>query len=117
MNDGIATPFVALFLAFAVATEAQSQSDAWLTTALAEIGIAVVVGAAIGAIGGWLLTQAARRGWTTAHAEQIAVLGLGLAAYFGSLAIHGNGFIAAFVGGIVFRAVDEESPGRGDRVH
>ena len=105
LNDGIATPFVALFLAYAVATEAQSQSDVWLTTALAEIGIAVVVGAAIGAIGGWLLTQAARRGWTTAHTEPIAVLGLGLAAYFSSLAIHGNGFIAAFVGGIVFRAV------------
>ncbi len=33
------------------------------------------------------------------------MLGLGLAAYFGSLAIHGNGFIAAFVGGIVFRAI------------
>ena len=105
LNDGIATPFVALFLAFAVATEAQSQSGAWLTSALAEIGIAVVVGAAIGAIGGWLLTQTARRGWTTAHTEQIAVLSLGLAAYFGSLAIHGNGFIAAFVGGIVFRAI------------
>ncbi len=30
---------------------------------------------------------------------------MALAAYFGSVAIGGNGFIAAFVGGIVFRAV------------
>ena len=36
--------------------------------------------------------------------EQLGILGLALAAYFGSLAIGGNGFIAAFVGGIVFRA-------------
>jgi NhaP-type Na+/H+ or K+/H+ antiporter len=34
--------------------------------------------------------------------EQIAILGLGLAAYFSAVALHGNGFIAAFVGGIVF---------------
>ena len=37
-------------------------------------------------------------------AEQLGILGLALAAYFGSVAIGGNGFIAAFVGGIVFRA-------------
>ena len=35
--------------------------------------------------------------------ERLAILGLALAAYYGSLAIGGNGFIAAFVGGIVFR--------------
>jgi NhaP-type Na+/H+ or K+/H+ antiporter len=34
----------------------------------------------------------------------MAILGLALLAYFGSVAIHGNGFIAAFVGGIVFGA-------------
>jgi sodium/hydrogen antiporter len=103
LNDGIATPFVLLFLAFAAATEEQA-SGGWLTTAVSEIALAVLAGAAIGAVGGWLLTQTTRRGWTSGGAEQLAILGLALAAYLGSIAIGGNGFIAAFVGGMVFRA-------------
>jgi sodium/hydrogen antiporter len=103
LNDGIATPFVLLFVTYAVATEAQA-SVGWLTTALSEIALAVLAGVAIGAIGGWLLTQTTRRGWTSGGAEQLAILGLALAAYLGSIAIGGNGFIAAFVGGMVFRA-------------
>ena len=104
LNDGIATPFVLLFLAYAAVTEGQA-SGAWLSTAAIEIALAVLAGVAIGAIGGWLLTQTTRRGWASGGAEQLAILGLALAAYSGSVAIGGNGFIAAFVGGIVFRAV------------
>ena len=104
LNDGIATPFVLLFLAFAAATEAQAASGGWLSNALVEIVLAVVAGVAIGAFGGWLLTQTTRRGWTSSGAEQLGILGLALAAYSGSLVIGGNGFIAAFVGGMVFRA-------------
>jgi NhaP-type Na+/H+ or K+/H+ antiporter len=104
LNDGIATPFVLLFLAFAAATEAQAASGGWLSNALIEIALAVAAGVAIGAFGGWLLTQTTRRNWTSSGAEQLGILGLALAAYSGSLAIGGNGFIAAFVGGMVFRA-------------
>lgn len=103
LNDGIATPFVALFLAFAIATEQHWQSG-WLVGALIEIVVAIVAGALIGKVGGWMLAQAAQRGWTGSGTEQIAILGLALAAYYTSLALHGNGFIAAFVGGIVFGA-------------
>jgi len=105
LNDGIATPFVTLFIALAVATEAEIQDGRWLVSALSEIGLAVVAGTVVGIAGGWLLIQADRRGWTGATSKQIAILGLAMAAYFGSVAIHGNGFIAAFVGGIVFGAI------------
>jgi NhaP-type Na+/H+ or K+/H+ antiporter len=105
LNDGIATPFVLLFLAFAAATEGTSGYGGWLITALIEIALAVLMGAIVGLIGGWLLTQTTRRGWTSGGAEQLAILGLALAGCFGSVAIGGNGFIAAFTGGIVFRAV------------
>ncbi|MGE5602464.1 MAG: cation:proton antiporter [Nitrososphaerales archaeon] len=103
LNDGIATPFVLLFLAFATATTGESSGD-WLSSALIEIGLALVAAVVAGVMGGWLLSQAARRGWTGGVMERLAILGLALAAYFGSLAIGGNGFIAAFAGGIVFRA-------------
>jgi NhaP-type Na+/H+ or K+/H+ antiporter len=101
LNDGIATPFVTLFLAYVTATE-QPGHAGWLGTALGQIGLAALAGAAVGLAGAWLLRQATGRGWTSGGSEQIAILGLGLTAYFGSLTIHGNGFIAAFVGGIVF---------------
>jgi len=103
LNDGIATPFVLLFLAFAAAAEGQATNH-WLAAALIEIALAVAVGTAVGVVGGWVLSQTTRRGWTSGGAEQLAILGLALAAYFCSLAVGGNGFIAAFVGGIVFRA-------------
>ncbi len=101
LNDGIATPFVLLFTGLAVAEVTQSLS-AWLTTALFEIGMAVVVGAALGMLGGWLLSTAMKRQLTSRATEQIGTFALALSAYFGSIALGGNGFIAAFVGGIFF---------------
>ncbi|MCU0503654.1 MAG: cation:proton antiporter, partial [Anaerolineae bacterium] len=44
LNDGIATPFVLLFLAFAAAAQGETP-DAWLRTAIVEIVLAVVAGA------------------------------------------------------------------------
>ncbi|MFI5271513.1 MAG: cation:proton antiporter [Ktedonobacterales bacterium] len=107
LNDGIATPFVSLFLAYAVATEDHFPRG-WLASALSQIALGLLVAVVVGVTGGWLLTQTARRGWTSGGSEQIAILGLALAAYLGSLSIHGNGFIAAFVGGIVFGAVTRD---------
>jgi sodium/hydrogen antiporter len=101
LNDGIATPFVTLFLAFAVSTESHA-TGGWLVGALGEIALGALVGIALGVAGGWLVELARSHGWTSGGMEQIAILGLALVAYFGAIALHGNGFIAAFVGGIVF---------------
>jgi NhaP-type Na+/H+ or K+/H+ antiporter len=103
LNDGIATPFVLLFIAFATASEAHTHSG-WLTKALIEIVFALLAGAVVGVGGGWLLSKADDRGWTSGISQQIAIFGLALAAFFGSLMIDGNGFIAAFSGGIIFSA-------------
>ena len=103
LNDGIATPFVMLFIAFATASQTHSHVN-WLSYALLEIVIALLVGAVVGIGGGWLLTKAVGRGWAAGTSEQIAVFGLGLTAYFASLMLEGNGFIAAFSGGIIFSA-------------
>jgi len=103
LNDGIAAPFVMLFIAFATALETHSHGN-WLSSALLEVAIALLVGATVGIAGGWLLTKTAERGWTGKTSEQVAVFGLALTAYFGSLMVHGNGFIAAFSGGIILSA-------------
>jgi NhaP-type Na+/H+ or K+/H+ antiporter len=54
LNDGIATPFVALFAALAVAEETQ-EPGRWLASALTEIGVAVGVGVAVGMLGGLVI--------------------------------------------------------------
>jgi len=74
----------------------------WLSFALLEIAIAVGVGAALGASGGWLFATAMRRRLTSRATEQVGTLALALATYFASIALGGNGFIAAFVGGLFF---------------
>jgi NhaP-type Na+/H+ or K+/H+ antiporter len=106
LNDGVATPFVALFLAFAISTE-EHASDHWLLSALAAIALGAVIGGAIGAGGAWILTQARKYGWTSHEMERLAILAAGLTAYFVAVLLQGNGFIAAFVGGITFGYVSK----------
>jgi NhaP-type Na+/H+ or K+/H+ antiporter len=101
LNDGIATPLVALFTAMAVAEETHQVGD-WLLSALGEIGIGVGVGVAAGLLGGWLFATAVKRGWTAVTGEQIGNLALAMCAFWAAKALGGNSFVAAFVGGIMF---------------
>jgi sodium/hydrogen antiporter len=100
LNDGIATPFVVLFISLATATT--GTEGIHLIEAVEEIAIAIVSGAVVGAVGGALLVAADRRKLTSEVSRQIAVLALALGAYVVSLTLGGNGFIAAFVAGLAF---------------
>jgi NhaP-type Na+/H+ or K+/H+ antiporter len=102
LNDGIATPLVALFTAMAVAEGSHQAGGGWLLSALSEIGIGVAAGVAAGLLGGWLFATAVKRGWTSATGEQIGNLALAMCAFWMAKALGGNGFVAAFVGGILF---------------
>ena len=103
LNDGIATPFVTLFIAV-VAAEEDLGDHRWGLEALTQIGLAIVAAIVVGYFGGRLLALAQERGWTSDISEQIGILALALLAYLGSVAIGGNGFVAAFAGGILFGA-------------
>ena len=69
-----------------------------------QIGFAIVAAIAVGVIGGTLLSAARARGWTSHISEQLVILALALLAYGGSIEIGGNGFVSAFVAGILFGA-------------
>ena len=77
---------------------------AWGLEAFKQIGLAIVAAVVVGYVGGRLMAFAKDRGWTSDVSEQIAILALALLAYEGSVAIGGNGFVAAFAGGILFGA-------------
>ncbi len=107
LNDGIATPFVSVALAGAAAGGHLAGHGP--AAAVAELAVGVLVGAAAGAVGGLLVKAARQRGWAADGFAGAAVLGLAVGAYASAVAVHGNGFIAAFVGGLVFGSASGRS--------
>ena len=107
LNDGIATPFVTVAIAGAATAEHVASTHAG--SAVAELALGLLIGAVIGGGGGWLLKVGRGRGWVADGFAGAAVLGLALCSYATSVALHGNGFIAAFTGGLAFAAAGGQS--------
>jgi sodium/hydrogen antiporter len=102
LNDGIATPVVSVALAGAATAEHATHTGPGAE--VAELALGLVIGVLVGGGGGWLIKAARRRGWVAEGFAGAAVLGLAICCYATSVALHGNGFIAAFIGGLSFAA-------------
>jgi sodium/hydrogen antiporter len=100
LNDGLSVPFLALFLTLAVAEEELQPASYWIRFALEQIGLGVLVGIGVGLVGGLLVSLAARKRWMADPFQRLALLTLALIAWALADQIGGNGFIAAFVGGL-----------------
>src|SRR3712207_6403369 len=72
----------------------------WIGFALEQVGFGVVVGVGVGLAGGWLVSWASKKGWMTDSFQRLAILALALIAWALADQVGGNGFIAAFVGGL-----------------
>ncbi|MGW7487670.1 cation:proton antiporter [Streptomyces sp. NPDC054786] len=101
LNDGIATPLVVLALAGVSAAEGIAGPDA-ANRALVQLAVGAAYGAVVGLAAGWLLRTALRNGWASEDFAGAGILALALLGYTSSLAIGGNGFVAAFVAGLAF---------------
>ena len=101
LNDGLSVPFLALFLTLAVAEEELQSASYWIRFALEQVGLGVLVGVGVGLAGGWLVSWASKREWMTESFERLVLLALAIIAWALANQIGGNGFIAAFVGGLV----------------
>jgi sodium/hydrogen antiporter len=106
LNDGIATPFV--YLALALAAAEATGSEVSIGGAVLEGLTGAVAGIVVGGVGGLLLLAADRRAWTSPASRQLAVLALSIGSYLVAIALGGNGFIAAFVGGLAFGVVTRQ---------
>jgi NhaP-type Na+/H+ or K+/H+ antiporter len=89
-------------VALAGAASAEGHGGDGAGGALLELLLGVLIGLIVGGMGAWLLRRARRRGWADEAFAGPAVLALALLAYAASLAFDGNGFVAAFAGGIAF---------------
>jgi len=99
LNDGLSVPFLALFLAIAVDQAVPTAKD-WLTFAAEQIGLGTLIGVAVGGAGAWLVERCAGRGLMAPLFEKFAVLSLAVLAFVLADEAGGNGFIAAFAGGL-----------------
>jgi len=103
LNDGIVTPFVKFFIVAAViGTSLETESEGG---ALAELAIGVAGGAAIGVLGGWLMSRARAAGIGAKSYRKVGVTALAILSYAALVEIGGNGFVAAFVAGLAYGAV------------
>lgn len=103
LNDGIATPVVMFAIAGAAAVEGV-EGTVGLGAALAQLAVGLLIGVAVGGAGGYLLRLTRRKGWVAEEFAGIAVLALALVAYVLAIVVGGNGFVAAFCGGLAFGA-------------
>ncbi|MER7251259.1 cation:proton antiporter [Kribbella sp. NPDC000426] len=108
LNDGIVTPVVTFTLAVAAGQLGSAAHDGGGDDsgggALLELAVGLVVGLVIGTASAWLLSVGSRRHWMGTDASQLGTLAAALSSFALAVAFSGNGFIAAFVAGIAFRA-------------
>jgi NhaP-type Na+/H+ or K+/H+ antiporter len=109
-NDGLASPFVVLFLSAAVAQTDHVGLGHAFGHAVKEVVIGVAVGVALGWLASIALAEARRRDWTWEPAERIGILALALLSYSVAVAAHGGGFVAAFVTALTAGAVGSGLP-------
>ena len=110
LNDGICVPL--LFAAVAVAdVESEiAEGRSAGTLLLEEIGFGVIGGVAAGLLIAGILIHAGRRGLIAGTWRQVIPAAGAALAYGTASALDGSGFIAAFVGGIVFRVAIKRDP-------
>lgn len=110
LNDGVAVPLVLIFASLASmgqAMQGEATGGEVMTGAQCaafagkQVVLGPLAGGVIGGVGAWLMTHSVRRGWMEHSYRELAGITLAIMAYFGASQVGGNGFIAAFVAGLV----------------
>jgi NhaP-type Na+/H+ or K+/H+ antiporter len=103
LNDGLCVPILFVFLALASGSTGEDGGTILALKLVArEIGIGLIVGLGVTFFAAKLLSACADRGWVTEIWQQIPVVVLAFACFATAQSLHGSGYIAAFVGGLLF---------------
>ena len=109
LNDGICVPILFLFLALVQGQTGDRPTGLLaITLVVEEIGIGMIVGLTLSAAAAWLLRFSHRHGWTSKVWAQLPVVALAFACFGAAQALNGSGFIASFVGGLLFGFLSKE---------
>ena len=102
LNDGLVLPFVLLGAILASAGMVDASTEGLASGAVIQIVLGPLAGIATGWIVARLMDVAQSRRLIAAAAEGVVFLAAAFAAYVLAEVIGGNGFIAAFVAGMIF---------------
>ena len=109
LNDGICVPVLLLFLAISSdSLEQGAVLTQMLQLPLQAIGIGALVGIASALIGCTSINASVKRDWIDGAWTQIPVIALAIICFASSQWLGGSGFIACFVGGLVFGGLIRE---------
>lgn len=102
LNDGIVLPpiFVCMaVLASGVAASEQTENNWWYFLTL-QLTLGPLIGGLVGWAGGWLIETASSKNWMSPVFQRLSALSLAVLCFAFAEMVHGNGFIAAFIGGM-----------------
>lgn len=102
LNDGFSLPLVLFLACAAVGSEHELQQSSWLFFTAQQIGLGLLAGGLIGALGGISMRWSQESECISAPLTGIAVLALAALVFFSAELIGGNSFIAMFVAGLSF---------------
>ncbi len=102
LNDGIVLPAVLILAALAsMSAETTRSATDWARFAATQVTLGPLVGIAVAWLGNRLLKWSTAKGWIEPPFERLAGLALALLAFAFAELVGGNGFIAAFVSGLM----------------
>jgi sodium/hydrogen antiporter len=115
LNDGIALPpILACIAALSAGAGEKAGAQFWIGFVLKQFLFGPLLGALVGWLGGRLVDRAAKRGWMNPTFQRLAACSLAVLAYALAEKFHGNGFIAAFFGGLMLGV---HTPEVRERIH
>ncbi|MEM9277761.1 MAG: cation:proton antiporter [Pseudomonadota bacterium] len=103
LNDGLALPLILLFASL-TAEVTDQQGTNWFLFGSQQLILGPICGAIGGIVSARILIWAKDNNHTADIYEGVGAIALAIAIYLGATAVGGNGFIAAFVGGLFFGA-------------
>ena len=102
LNDGIVLPLVLVLAALAsMSAETSRSAPHWVRFAALQVTLGPLVGIAVAWLGNRLLKASIARGWMDPPFERLTGLAMALFAFACAEHVGGNGFIAAFVAGMM----------------
>lgn len=107
LNDGLAVPFLLLFIALEQGAAVRGEGVA-LELLGEEVGIGLAVGVVLSLSAAKVVRLAKEAHWLGHVWQSMTVPALAILIFAVAQGLHGSGYIAAFVGGLCFRAAMKE---------
>lgn len=102
LNDGLCVPILFVFIALEVGGAAGAEHGLVAKLLIEELGIGALVGLFVAGFGAWLFGRFRDMDWVDPIWTQMTTVAMAVACFAIAQSIHGSGYIAAFIGGLLF---------------